>query len=185
MANCQFICYHGTDKNIADNIIKDKFIVKTNDEHWLGNGVYFYEDKSLAEWWTNRPTHKFGSEIKTPAILQCKINVSENRVLNLCSLDGYKKYASLFNNFFKENIYYKHRPDEELKISKIRSLFFNYLFLLDDIDLIVAPFVIPTQPYLPIIEKDLIAKKMNITYTEIQICLNSEKQNLIIEKNIL
>ncbi|MFR2561553.1 MAG: hypothetical protein ACLS8R_01670 [Anaeromassilibacillus sp.] len=48
----RFLAYHGTDRERAEKILAGAFRVKANDEHWLGTGVYFYLDASLARWWT-------------------------------------------------------------------------------------------------------------------------------------
>ena len=48
--------YHGTSSRHAESIAKngldpDKTHERLN--HWLGQGVYFYEDFGLAKWWAN------------------------------------------------------------------------------------------------------------------------------------
>ena len=62
--------YHGTDFDIAQKICAEGFMCKTNLEHWLGNGIYFYLDKPLAKWWTTNPSKKFGTVIKQPVVLE-------------------------------------------------------------------------------------------------------------------
>lgn len=175
--------YHGTDEKAAKRIIKDGFICKENSEHWLGNGIYFYNDKSLARWWTTNPTNKFGIHIEKPAIIECTIKIEEERVLNLCTLDGYKNYVALFDDFFKTT-FYEHRPDNELDFRKLRALFFNYILILNKVDMIVAPFFMPDQPYLPK-QKNPYFEKMHILFTEVQICLKEDKQEYITEKRII
>ena len=88
--------YHGTDKSVASDIVESGFRCKPNNEHWLGEGIYLYIDKALAEWWTTKPTKKHGTNITQPVIVECSVEVSEERVLNLCTLGGYKKYIDLF-----------------------------------------------------------------------------------------
>ena len=61
------------------------FRCKPNKEHWLGEGIYFYTDKSLAEWWTTNPTKNHGIEITVSAIIECLIEVPNDKVLNLCT----------------------------------------------------------------------------------------------------
>ena len=48
--------YHGTSSRHAESIAKngldpDKTHERPN--HWLGQGVYFYENFGLAKWWAN------------------------------------------------------------------------------------------------------------------------------------
>ena len=46
--------YHGTDLKCAESIRTNGFVPRYSSEHWLGNGIYFFEDRALAEWWTTR-----------------------------------------------------------------------------------------------------------------------------------
>lgn len=55
------LAYHGTDYNIAKLIITQGFTFNKNPEHWLGNGIYLYQDYSLAKWWTTNPTKNLGT----------------------------------------------------------------------------------------------------------------------------
>ena len=176
--------FHGTDKAVAEDLLHNKFSCKSNDEHWLGNGIYFFVDKSLAEWWTTKPSKKYGTKIDNRAILECDIEIDESRVLNLCSLEGYKKYADLFNHFFS-NVFYENRPDELLDFKKIRALFFNHLFLCKKIDMVIAPFIEPEQPYLPHFDNENYFKEMHIMYTEIQICFHEKYQDVIKTKSLI
>ena len=79
MGKKSIYCYHGTDYTLGQIICGEEFSIKKNDEHWLGNGIYFYHDLSLAEWWTTQPTSKFGSFINNPAIITCEIEVDEKK----------------------------------------------------------------------------------------------------------
>lgn len=53
--NCTVITgYHGTSSNYAESIEKhglDPDKTHTRPDHWLGQGVYFFEDSDLAKWW--------------------------------------------------------------------------------------------------------------------------------------
>lgn len=176
--------YHGTDKSIAENIVHTGFRCKPNKEHWLGEGIYLYIDKSLAEWWTTKPTKKYGTNITKPVIVKCFIEVDQERVLNLCTLEGYKKYIDLFNTFFRDWTY-NCRPQHEVSFKQLRCAFFNYVFLRFDIDMIIAPFVLPDQPYLPHYSKEKYGKEMHILYTEIQVCIREGAQSIIKDKSII
>lgn len=43
--------FHGTFSEALDSIINDGFQIVYRDNHWLGQGVYFYDNSSLAHWW--------------------------------------------------------------------------------------------------------------------------------------
>ena len=100
MGTFNLTAYHGTDKSVANDIVTSGFRCKPNKEHWLGEGIYLYIDKSLAEWWTTKPTKKHGIDITEPVIIECAVEANEDNVLNLCTLDGYTKYVNLYNTFF-------------------------------------------------------------------------------------
>lgn len=176
--------YHGTDKSVASDIVETGFHCKPNKEHWLGEGIYLYIDKALAEWWTTKPTKKHGTNITQPVIVECSVEVSEDRVLNLCTLDGYKKYIDLYNTFFRDWAF-KCRTQQEVSFKQLRCAFFNYVFLMYGIDVIIAPFVLPDQPYMPQYSKEEYGKEMHILYTEVQVCIREDAQNIIKRKEII
>ena len=89
--------YHGTDLENAKKICKNGFRWKQNDEHWLGNGVYFYLDRDLAEWWTTNPSKIFGTEIKVPCILSAEVSIKDERVLDLRNLQDYRECLLAYN----------------------------------------------------------------------------------------
>ena len=177
------IGYHGTDYSVANKIIEDGFRCKPNNEHWLGNGIYLYPDFDLAKWWTTRPTKKHGMTIETPTIIECHIEVEKDKVLNLCSLKGYKNYVEMYNEFFKE---FTHRADTTITptFKQLRCAFFNYIFMNNDFYIVIAPFILPDQPYMPHYFDDTYANEMHIMYPEIQICISETMQTIIKDKKI-
>lgn len=183
MSTFKITGYHGTDKSVADDILKNGFCYKENKEHWLGDGIYLYTDKELARWWTTKPTEKHGIEINAPAIIECNIEVDEDKVLNLCTLKGYEEYVGLYNNFFGQCIR-KTRKNEEIDFRQLRCGFFNCLFLSCDVDMVIAPFILPDQPYMPQYFDTEHANAMHITYPEIQICVSPNAQSIIKTKRV-
>lgn len=181
----KIVAYHGTDMSVAKNIVNDRFICKHNKEHWLGDGIYFYPDLSLARWWTSNPTSKFGVTVEEPAIIKCEIEIDEDRILNLSELSGFTKYIGLMNDFFGVALSDRRRPSEKIDYTKLRCAFFNYVFIRNEVDLIVAPFSTASQPYFPISKNKTLFEHMNIMYTEMQICLREDCQDVIIAKNII
>ena len=183
MSVCKIVGYHGTDKSVADDILKKEFHWKSNKEHWLGDGIYLYSDMELAKWWTTNPTKKHGMDIKNPVIIECNIEVDEDKVLNLCTLKGYEEYVSLYNNFFGQCIH-KIKKNEEIDFRQLRCAFFDCLLLSCDVDVIIAPFILPDQPYMPQYFDTEHANAMHITYPEIQICISPDKQQIIKSKRV-
>ncbi|MBQ7133614.1 MAG: hypothetical protein IJO20_03870 [Ruminococcus sp.] len=181
MGQTEIKVYHGTDQGVVDNILRSGFRCKPNKEHWLGEGIYFYTDRSLAEWWTTNPTKKHGIEITNPAIIECTIKVDDDRILNLCTLTHYEKYVDIYNSFFRQWAY-QSQPDAEVNFKQLRCAFFDYLHMLFKVDVIVAPFILPDQPYIPPCHNERYANNMHIMYAEIQVCVRESAQELIKEK---
>lgn len=179
----QAIGYHGTDKSVADDIVNNGFTCKTNKEHWLGDGIYLYQDIELAKWWTTNPTKKHGIEIKEPVIIECHIEVDEDKVLDLTTLQGYKNYVEKYNSFF--NVWaYRAKSNSKVNFNQLRCAFFNIILLSNDIDMIIAPFILPDQPYMPQYFSNTYANEMHILYPEIQICIAEEEQQIIKKREI-
>lgn len=180
----QTIGYHGTDMSVAEDIVKDGFTCKTNKEHWLGDGIYLYQDIELAKWWTTNPTKKHGMEINKPVIIECQIEVEDDKVLDLCSLQGYKSYIEKYNSFFNTWAYHA-KAYSKVNFNQLRCAFFNFILLTSDIHMIISPFILPDQPYMPQYFSDIYANKMHILYPEIQICIAEAEQDIIKKKTIL
>ena len=185
MGKLEIICYHATDSEFASKIVNDKFVCRYNASHWLGNGIYFYQDVALAKWWTTNPSKQFGCTINNPALVKCKISIDSNRVLDIRTLEGYNKYIEEFNNFF--DIAYKYRPKGNKKINfkKFRCIFFDYLFEQNKYDLLIAPFSANNQPYLSRSGNKTFRENMHIIFTEEQICLSEQHQELILDKSVI
>ena len=100
MGNIQrYTAYHATDKHNVESIISNNFTFNKSDEHWLGNGVYFFIDVALArEWGKKTPTKKFGT-INEYAIIKAIIEVDDDYVCDLTMLDDYKFVAQKFSEF--------------------------------------------------------------------------------------
>ncbi|MDO8182068.1 hypothetical protein [Lactiplantibacillus plantarum] len=92
--------YHGTTNVSASSILKDKkFKFTHRDDHWLGNGVYFFiNDYSTAQWWANNAVKKASrnsSSIQqsiSPTVLKGMIAVETEQLLDLDSLDDMEKF---------------------------------------------------------------------------------------------
>ena len=119
--------YHGTDVVAAKKIASDKFEPKPNPCHWLGNGIYFYFDKSLAEWWTTNPSSKFGCRVSEPALLKVEVEIDETEILDLRRFDTYVEIANEFERFFTQLYIPFHR--ETISEMQIKCLFFDWYFL--------------------------------------------------------
>lgn len=173
--------YHGTELGCAKNILNKEFTIKRNDEHWLGNGVYFFEDEDLARWWTTNPTSKYGTTVKEPAILKCKILIDEQDILDLRRLQDYKHFCNIYKDIYLKKIL-RNGPDDAPKISQIRCAYCDFIQEYFQYKIIIGTFYKPTQPYLPL-KYGKYFTKFELPYIEIQYCVFDN--NVIVGKEII
>ena len=177
--NMRFLAYHGTDRERAKKILDHSFLVKANDEHWLGNGVYFYLDRSLAQWWTTRPTKKFGEEVHEPAVLECAIETA-GFTLDLRKLDDYRwvveEYAQVIA-YLTEKM-----RVERNSFKRLRCAFCDYLHKQYHLDLMIGTFHLPEQPYLDF-KRTPDFDQLQLSYVETQVCVFN--QETIVSKRLI
>lgn len=179
--------YHGTDYDVAKIIISSGFKFKENKEHWLGNGIYFYNDISLAKWWTRKPTNKFGTDIKVPGVIKCVLTVDIDRILDLRKLDHYIWFTEKYKEFYdrvlnSEIVVEKDEASDEFKTKQLRCAFCDFLKYKFNIDALVGTFDLPEQPYLPC-EYGTGFNKFALHYIETQICVYN--QGIITNKQMI
>ncbi len=166
--------FHGTDISNVDSILKSGFKCKPNKQHWLGNGIYFYMDYSLAQWWTTNPTSKFGVNVKNGGIIKCNIIVNDDEyILDLRKLNDYTKFVDIYRKEFIPFLFRGELTTKEHEIIDIKTLrctYCDYLRSKYKYKLIIGTFYIPTQPYMPM-ECGKFFDTFNISYIESQICI--------------
>ena len=167
------MAYHGTDYSIAELIVSQGFAFHKNPEHWLGNGIYLYQDYSLAKWWTTNPTKKFGSSIKERAIVSCRLSLDENRIINLLKLDDYLQFSNIFEEEFYPR-YKKRNPIVMPSWKQLRCAYCDYLNIAYELDAIIGNFNKQDQPYLPQKHRNEFDDFL-LQYTEVQICVFDKK----------
>lgn len=74
------ILYHGTKYQYKDNILNNGFTYRERKNHWLGQGIYFFEDKDQALCWDTKGIRK--------VIFEVEIEVPLVEVLDLDSISG-------------------------------------------------------------------------------------------------
>lgn len=167
--------YHGTDENCVNDILNNEFIVKHNKTHWLGNGVYFYLERSLASWWANSPTKRFGTGKKntSPAIIKVEIKCPEEQLLDTRSPSQYDELVELYETFIGElmsgGTLINGIDEDELRCS-----FFDWIVSNYEIDVFIVGFYRKRK------DDDDLRMKFRIYYNEYQLCLFN--QSLIVTK---
>lgn len=106
-----FTCFHGTTQENANKIKRDKsFIVKSRNNHWLGNGVYFYiRDYEQARWWsfnTIKLAERHGESNLNPQVIQLKARISTDLLLDLDSETDRQKLECLWEiiTYYSSNL---------------------------------------------------------------------------------
>lgn len=106
-----FYAYHGTGYLNAKPILEEGFIASEGDEHWLGDGAYFFvegiptnpkisaEKWAIAEAWDKeRKTFKYTDYV----VIESQIKVEEALLLDLRTKDGQRIFAFLRDEFYKK-----------------------------------------------------------------------------------
>lgn len=78
--------FHGTTEKFANKILNNHFFqVVERDNHWLGNGIYFFiDDLEKARWWAKQACKRNKSETHKPKVLFLKgYKVKRNQILDL------------------------------------------------------------------------------------------------------
>ncbi len=172
--------YHGTDQNCAEQILKEGFSFHKNPEHWLGNGIYFFEDKSLASWWTTRPSQKFGTKINKRVLIESKVEYDDEDVLNLKNLEEYEFFCSQFSDYLKE--FGHNGAMGVLPIQKMRCAYCDFFQSRYNYKMIIGTFYKPEQSYLPKGYFDFL-NKIELPYIEVQYCIFS--RDIIVASKII
>ena len=101
--------HHGTDINSCKAILKSNYKISEGDQHWLGEGVYFFIEGlstdtinlakkwAIAEAWDNdNKKYKYTNF----AVIESLIEVEEDKILDLTTEDGVKILSDLLSLFF-------------------------------------------------------------------------------------
>jgi hypothetical protein len=119
-----YSAYHVTDANNVESIKKNNFTFQSSEEHWLGDGIYFFLDSALAKkWGESKPTYKFGS-INKPIVLKANIVVDESEVIDMRFLDDYNAMKNAFDSYWC-SVCSLNKALDKANYKKIRCAFFN------------------------------------------------------------
>lgn len=105
----KYLVYHGTPYDNIEKIINNNFYISQGDQHWLGNGVYFYPEKFYAYKWNQNRINKMnrsGIEEKQ-GILEVEIECEVDKIFDLDTLEHkiiLKKIIERIKNFTSEDI---------------------------------------------------------------------------------
>lgn len=123
-----FNLYHGTTKeNIMKILESEEFIFEPRVDHWLGNGVYFFEDDiDKALWWSEMTVKKLKKNINEKGILFIEgYSIKRNKLFNLDSEVDRNQLANFLKNAqstFNINLTSK---DPEERMIEARAIVIN------------------------------------------------------------
>lgn len=104
--------YHGTERDVGSRIIASKtFKQSLGDEHWLGDGIYFYEEKIYAFRWIyiryNKKypmcTPNMANIIKKYSILSADITIEQERIFDLTRYEHKEQFDRVHNRSLEKN----------------------------------------------------------------------------------
>jgi len=166
----QLVGYHATEKNKADNIIKTRFSYDKRDDHWLGQGIYFFEELSDAQNWC----------AKNFLIIKVVLGTVDDKILNLDKTDQMNGFLLFIKNV-----------SPLIDTYSMGNCHQNMCFWLDmykesnDIDIIIHSFRKrnPLRRNGHIDEIENLVGKLGVFYKETQYCATNN--SCIKEKNII
>ncbi|HPR95840.1 MAG TPA: hypothetical protein PK466_05890 [Thermotogota bacterium] len=186
------IGYHGTKSSNVSGILSENFkepIVKKEDNHWLGHGIYFFSDFELAEWWakTKVKIHnkKYSADDRASVI---KAEIQADRIIDLdlpSKMNEFVEYCHKFQEEIVEQgivldfISDKKNSNTPEKISKRKRCFFMDSYKLDrDIEVILFTFSKENPSYASSRYHKRLFKELDLHYNEKQICV-SKPSNIV------
>ncbi len=164
------LAYHGTNKQCADQITQNGFQCKENDEHWLGNGIYFYLDWNLAEWWAKTPKKDYGTSPRDPVVIQADIDAHDGNTIDTHNLDDFNWLGKQFEEFKK--IYFGTGTvmSKKYKEPQVRCAFFDWLHSeFECADVVIVGFQKNNATYI----SASVPYEFHMPYIEYQVCVFS------------
>lgn len=89
------IGYHTTYIIYKDSILKNGFYLSKNNNEWLGEGVYFWDNEKNALWW------KQNSKILERCVFVCELKCMINNYLDLDNKMEMSKFESYLNDYLR------------------------------------------------------------------------------------
>lgn len=189
--------YHITDAALCENIIRNGFTYNSNPKHYLGQGIYFYNDFDIAKLNVQSKKINYGSTNKK-AILHCTISTLLKQFLDLDSPSQNTKFRKFWNEFLeyieKNNIQLTFQNKKDFL--KNKHLYYKCYVLdlykkVNNYNVVVKTFSIDTPSYgesiynlnfsgLPYLEKYICVSKSQLIHnTEVVHFIEAEEDLFI------
>lgn len=165
--------YHGTHVKHVSDIISNGFNTTIRDDHWLGQGIYFFDNLDLAKWWAET---KFKHDYNNvAAVINVEIDALPEQILNLDSVVGMDYFFTELKKLLSSlNISLK------FDLNKRTENFCWAIDLLKDhlgIGVVIRSFLKKRPTYgkhdVSEFEKDFFPLPSYFMYTETQLCVTN------------
>lgn len=135
--------YHGTDKDSAEAIVlTQKMQPSEGNNHWLGDGYYFYADAEYAfRWILMKYTNNFRNEFTDDyskvfddySILSAELNIEVERVFSMENVKHKMLFLETKNALLNKAQESKQYKDLIERYGIVDGVVFNYLFKYQDL----------------------------------------------------
>lgn len=126
-----FYAYHGTTLSAAKEILASKKfdLGKQRDDHWLGQGSYFFrEDWESAKIWASTKIANVPElNDETPCVIETKVDATSNNFLNLDSRSGMKRFERYLSDLKQNGFGIRSEEFLEKTQAKIRCYLMSLL----------------------------------------------------------
>jgi hypothetical protein len=138
----KYILFHGTPKSRVKSILKKGFIISTSDTHWMGKGVYFYDERNRASLFVKKVRKN-----AIPAVVKAILEVKKEKILDLVNNDIDKmKFADFIktqepvydNSIRLKNSNMHNEKERDKCIFLLKCAIFDYYCLINEIELAIS-----------------------------------------------
>lgn len=177
----ELTAYHGTISKHQSSIEEkglDPDSTSIRKDHWLGQGVYFFDDKKKALWWAKSLIKRNSSCY--PLVYRAQIVANDKNVLDLTDVAQVDGFYKEIRDFVKQNMTNEKGEYPVFSRHEFRALFFDYYKETHNIFVVIALFPKEFAGYTALVpseEKDLHKKLVDLTqivYLEKQICVSKK-----------
>lgn len=177
----ELTAYHGTiskhERSIKEKGLDPEATFHRKD-HWLGQGVYFFDDKEKALWWAKSLLRRNPA---CRALVYCaQIAATDEDVLDLTDKVQVDKFYKESRDFAKQNWSNGKEEYPVFSQDEFRAVFFDYYKMVHNISVIIAMFSKEYAGYtarIPPEEIGLHKRLVDLTqifYHEKQICVSKK-----------
>lgn len=175
------IAYHGTSSKHVDSIKNNGLDPKhshSREDHWLGQGVYFFDDYDKALWWAGCVSK---NNDYYEAVFKAQITASDEEVLNLddkCQLDKFIDYTIELSNHIGNECVGKMPV---FNTDTARAVYFDYYKNQYNVSVIIGTFTKPYAGYTEfrnrnkLCKQEEVLKKIGLSFLERQICVSKKE----------